>query len=237
MHSRALLDLTGRVFGRLTVLDRAPNRGRRVMWRCRCSCEKASIATVQGDSLTMRKTQSCGCLIAELVMPKAWSASRKHGHTVGHRFTPTWRSWSAMFTRCYNPRFKDYFRYGGRGISVCARWTGKEGFKNFLADMGERPNWTSLDRYPNNNGNYEPGNCRWATPSEQLRNTRKTKLTMDLVQEIYGRYEHGERIASIGRRMNIPPEQISTILRGKAWKDAIDGYPSSYWKIPMKGNP
>ncbi len=223
-----LLDLTARVFGRLTVLDRAPNRGRRTMWRCRCSCPKGSIVAVQGDSLTMGKTQSCGCLITEIVFPKAWAASRKHGHAAGNKLTSTYRSWSSMLTRCYNSNFKDYRHYGGRGIIVCPRWLGEEGFQNFLADMGERPKGTTLDRFPDNDGNYEPSNCRWATPSEQLRNTRKSKLTMDLVQEIHGRYEHHEPVASISRRMSIDHRQISAILHGKAWKDAVAGYPPNH---------
>lgn len=220
----ALRDLTGLSFGRLNVLGRSPNRGRRVMWRCVCSCGEESI--VQGDSLTTSKTRSCGCLIVETVMPKAWEASRKHGHTAGNKLTPTYRSWSAMLTRCFNPRCKDYSYYGGRGISICAQWSGKEGFHNFLVDMGERPNGTSLDRYPDNNGNYAPGNCRWATSSEQMRNTRATKLTTDLVQEIRGRYAQGEKITSIWRSMLIDPRLISSVVHGKSWKDPINGQPS-----------
>lgn len=196
------------------------------MWRCCCSCAEGSIAVVQGDSLTMAKTRSCGCLIAEVVMPKAWAASRKHGHTIGHKLTPTWRSWSAMLTRCNNPHYKDYSNYGGRGITVCARWSGKEGFQNFLADMGERLKGTSIDRYPDKNGNYEPGNCRWATPTEQLRNTRKTKLTLDLVREMRRRHAAGEKAVSISRQMKIDQRQVGAILRREVWKDIVDGPPS-----------
>lgn len=204
------------------------------MWRCQCSCAEGTIKAIQGDSLTMKKTQSCGCLIDEVALPAAWKASRKHGYARGHKPSPAWRSWSSMFTRCYNPQFKDYRHYGGRGIVVCARWIGKEGFQCFLADMGERPKGTSLDRYPDMNGNYEPSNCRWATPSEQSRNTRKSKLTMDLVQEMHGRYEHGERIASISRRVRIDSRQINAVVHGKTWKDAVGGYPLEHLKTPKR---
>jgi hypothetical protein len=83
-------------------------------------------------------------------------------------------SWRAMLSRCQNANHPSYFRYGGRGISVCERWLK---FENFLADMGERPRGKTLDRYPDNNGNYEPGNCRWATPSEQSSNRRARVVT------------------------------------------------------------
>lgn len=88
-----------------------------------------------------------------------------HGHSVGGP-SRTYCSWQAMKTRCLNPRASNYERYGGRGITVCKRWLR---FRNFLADMGERPEGMTLDRYPNYNGNYEPGNCRWAGGWKQTR--------------------------------------------------------------------
>ncbi len=96
----------------------------------------------------------------------------KHGHgSAGESLT--YSSWYNMRTRCENPRATQYALYGGRGIAVCARWAD---FTNFLADMGERPSaGHTLDRYPNKDGNYEPGNCRWATQSEQCRNKRTSR--------------------------------------------------------------
>lgn len=84
--------------------------------------------------------------------------------------TPTQMSWDDMKKRCQYPGHKAYHRYGGRGITVCERWDGPRGFANFLEDMGERPPGKTLDRWPNPDGNYEPGNCRWATMKEQRHN-------------------------------------------------------------------
>lgn len=97
----------------------------------------------------------------------------KHGHTLDRKVSPTYSSWAGMLTRCTNPNYQDWKYYGGKGITVCQEW--RESFAAFLRDMGIRPKGKTLDRFPNNQGNYEPNNCRWATPFEQQHN--KAKLT------------------------------------------------------------
>lgn len=152
----------GRVYGRLTVVavltaDR---------WRCRCSC--GSVVDVWRANVQAKRenTRSCGCLHAE----RAAAAATTHGATRNRGTTREYRSWSMMKNRCLNPRNPRFASYGGRGIGVCQRWV--DSFDSFLADMGPRPSAKhSLDRI-DNDGDYTPGNCRWATTSEQNLNRR-----------------------------------------------------------------
>lgn len=169
MTAYNFIDITGQRFGRLVVLRRDGYRCKQATWHCRCDC--GAETSTQGSHLRSGHTLSCGCLGREHAVAASRSSSWKHGHGHGMR-SPTYRSWISMKTRCTNPSVPHYHYYGGRGIRVCERW---EKFENFLADMGLRPAGTSLDRYPNNSGNYEPGNCRWATPKEQAKNRRPSR--------------------------------------------------------------
>lgn len=156
--------LVGQRFGRLTVVARAPTRIGRALWICVCECGKKHEAV--SHALTSGHTKSCGC----------WNEDRKkqavvHGHARrGALLTPTYRTWQAMMTRCYNPNAKSWKDYGGRGVKVCDSW---HYFENFLACMGERPAGMTLERN-DSDGDYTPSNCRWATRAEQSRNTRRS---------------------------------------------------------------
>ena len=163
------LDLSGQRFGRWTVTSRQRrNKWGAAEWRCRCDC--GVTRWVLAQSLRARVSRSCGCLVAEL----AAKANTTHGHASHRRWTPEYSSWVNMIQRCLNPKTPHYPHYGGRGITVCPRW--RASFKAFLADMGERPADRTLDRI-DNDGNYEPGTCRWATDSEQRQNQRRSRST------------------------------------------------------------
>jgi len=157
-------------FNRLTVIKEEQKliyknqTTRRFLCRCECGNEKIII----GAHLRSGKIQSCGCLNNEVRGKRFVEYSTTHGLSK-HMLYQTHQH---MKHRCSNPNHKKWNLYGGRGIKVCDRWLGDDGFKNFLEDMGERPEGTSLDRI-NNDGNYEPTNCRWATDSEQNKNRRK----------------------------------------------------------------
>lgn len=163
-------DLTGRTFGRLLALEIVgqAQKGKDMLWRCRCSCLEQKELVVKSGSLVTGNTRSCGCLWKEHILVSG-KKNRRHGHNVGKRETRTYSSWSRLKSRCLNPKDPHYRTYGAKGISVCERW--RFSFENFLEDMGERPPGRTIDRI-NPYGNYEPGNCRWATPLEQRHNQR-----------------------------------------------------------------
>lgn len=159
------INLTGNRFGRLVAIRfESVLRGLRLrrVWQCQCDC--GGTASVLADSLRRGETKSCGCIVREGIHV-THGHSRRKGDARRH---PLYAVWCSMKNRCRNPKAFAFHRYGGRGISVCDRWSND--FQAFLDDMGPRPTPDhSIDRI-DNDGNYEPGNCRWATGSEQSLN-------------------------------------------------------------------
>ena len=157
-----LIILMGRMFGGWTVLSRATSSHGASRWKCRCEC--GNLRVVYSAGLLRGTSKSCGCRHAKMAAIVMSRTMFRHGYTG----TSTHRTWLSMIARCTGRYSTSYKDYGGRGIVVCARWLK---FENFLADMGEKPEHLLLDRI-NNDGNYEPKNCRWTTRHEQNRNKR-----------------------------------------------------------------
>lgn len=158
--SGKVIDLTGMQFGELTVCyDSGEKSHGNVVWTCKCAC--GNVTNVNSGNLIRGNTKSCGHLRGKWIT---------HGCTD----TPEYTTWSSMIKRCTNPKDESYHNYGGRGIRVCDRWL--HAFENFYADMGPRTsNSHSVDRR-DNDGNYEPGNCYWATKEEQDNNRRTNRI-------------------------------------------------------------
>lgn len=158
------IDLTGEVFGRLTVVSHGGyGKYKETRWNCSCVC--GNTKTINARSLVTGRSKSCGCLRKEITAVNRMS----HGMTR----TRTWNAWNTMIRRCYDSKTERYKSYGGRGITVCDTW--REDFNNFLNEMGEAPSdGHSIDRI-NPDGNYNVDNCRWANALTQARNKRAQK--------------------------------------------------------------
>jgi hypothetical protein len=158
------------IYGHWTILEvapplRRPSGGWITQMRAECVC--GTIRLVLLPNLIRGLSKSCGCVREK----QRWTHRFRHGDARKGRTAREYTVWQAMRKRCMSPQCAQYGDYGGRGIMVCERWMQ---YENFLADMGRRPSSAhSLDRFPDVNGNYEPGNCRWATSKQQRANQRK----------------------------------------------------------------
>lgn len=165
---RQPIDMTGKRSGRLVVIEIAGSDvDGQVLWRCQCECGNTTLT--RGCHIRTGKTKSCGCLRADSCGTVTHGATRTRA---SQRLRSTHASWNAMRLRCNNPNHVAYPRYGGRGITICDRWSV---FEAFLEDMGERPKGLSLDRINNDDG-YCAANCRWSTGSVQSRNRCTSRM-------------------------------------------------------------
>ena len=193
----ARIDIKGQRYGRLEVVGKAPSKNRHTYWVCQCDC--GAELTVRTDAITRGPTKSCGCYHQDAVT--------QHGMYLSSEYI----TWQSMLTRCENPNFKFYCHYGGRGISVCERW---HNFELFYQDMGPKPKGLTLERI-DNDGDYKPDNCRWATYKEQGRNRRynRTYTYQGQTRCLSGWAEQvGINVGTLTQRMN----------RGWTIKDALE---------------
>lgn len=206
-RGRRRIDITGREFGRLRVLRFSHSANGAAWWLCLCDpqlggCGRETTAT--GSMLRDGRHVSCGCLKRERIIAQ----STKHGDKPRAGGSRTWNSWSNMVRRCTNPNHPRYADWGGRGITIDPRW---KDYRNFLADMGERPPGTTLNR-KDNNGPYNKENCEWATPAVQAANTRQLKLTPEIVARITQLHRDGLTMTAIGKLLGLGRHTVSKAL-------------------------
>ena len=199
--------LIGQKYGKLTILkEENPNSCGKRSVECSCECSNKVVTTING--LRSGNTTSCGCTRKEKNKSRAI-----HGHLSKGKQSAEYNSWINMVSRCENKNRSDYSRYGECGIRVCERW--RTSFANFLSDMGLKPSpLHSIDRI-NNQGNYEPENCRWATSEEQNCNKKTNRLL-----EIRGK---SQTISRWAKELNIHPQTLySRLNRGLTAEEVLN---------------
>lgn len=203
------MNLFGKKFGRLSVIkDGGRNKFGQILWGCKCEC--GNVVSVVAARLNSGHSKSCGCLQADVTAER----SSVHGFASRKNKSVEYNTWCSMKSRCYNVNDKRYKDYGGRGIRVCARWV--YSFSNFLKDVGLKPEGKTLDRFPNNNGDYKQSNYRWATPAEQARNRRTSKLTVTDAKFI-----RSSKLTSkdLSEKFKVGVNNINKIRQRKTFKD------------------
>lgn len=199
----------GTKFTRLTVLSKEDSRKGHTMYRCLCDCGTEKI--IRGSALLCKNTSSCGCLNSEL-------AAKWGRDSATHKMSksPEFNSWRHLIARCYNKKNAKYKNYGARGIKVCDRWLNS--FENFFSDMGKKPSSNhSIDRR-DNDGNYEPSNCRWGTMQQQASNkTYTVRIPLSSGATIHQ--------AGLAKELGITPHAIEYHLeKGKTGDEIISHF-------------
>lgn len=221
------IDMTGQKCGRLAVLKQV--KGKRwhgqFVWLCQCDC--GNRVQVPGADLRKGHTQSCGCLNLERIKER----STKHGAAGSHPRDswPEYNIWVQMKQRCYNHKSNRYYKYGARGIKVCDRW--RNSFENFIADMGRRPKGMYGIERKNNDGNYEPDNCCWATRAEQAINkTNNVMIEIDGQSKPLSVWcrEYGKNYGTVWSRLKLgytPLEALTASRHSKRRRNTKGGDP------------
>ena len=193
-----MLDIKGKRFGKLIAIERVKNVGKKVSWKCLCDCGKETI--VLTTNLTTNRIKSCGCLKNQKLIERSTKHNQRH--------TKLYEVWKTMKQRCFNPNHKSFHNYGGRGIIVCDEWKDNyQAFYEWSMNNGYKEG-LSIDRI-NNDGNYEPSNCRWADRFTQNNNTRQNKpVVIDGVSKTIHQW---------AREYNIPVEIVRNRLYNKHW--------------------
>lgn len=210
----------GQKIGRLRLVQRIvkPEKAKPYYWVCVCDC--GSIAEIPEYAFSVKQpTESCGCILREIFRKK----SLRHGESVNGKLSPEYSSYRHMKARCCIKTNKKYPSYGGRGIKICDRWL--ESFSNFLEDMGRKPSKECTLGRIDNDGNYEPSNCRWETPLQQANNKRNN---------VFINYQ-GESftIAQFARKVNMSPDVV-----GIKAKRTLEGeYIIKNWRNPLSRPP
>ena len=204
-----ILDISGQRFSRLLVIEFYERKGLQSIFKCKCDC--GNIAFASSNNLKKGTTRSCGCLQRDMIR----DASTTHGKSGSKN--PEYRAWKHMKNRCRNKKGKKFKNHGGRGIKVSDRWLGEHGFENFLSDMGPKPSdLHSLDRYPDNDGDYGPTNCRWATTDEQNKNKRNNRWLEYMGTRMI--------MADWARRFGVIPETLREHLEKKSFPEVVAFY-------------
>ncbi len=203
-------ELTGRVFDRWTVLNEDAGRQPR-RWFCQCRC--GTLRSVQAHRLLNNASRSCGCLNRDI------TSTRVRAHGLSH--TVEYEAWSSMLKRCTNPKTRAYGDYGGRGIGICEAWLGPDGFMRFLTDLGRKPSPQHTLERNDKDGDYEAGNCRWATRHEQNRNKRNNVfITFNGVTLCRADWARKTGLKALTIRLRLergwtPEKALTTPVRGK----------------------